>query len=97
MPDVSREELWKARVDQWRESGLSQRAFALLHGFPEHQVGYWVRRLGGQAATPALLPVSIKHVPATAPALSLRSPSGWTVALPASVPASWLAELLRGL
>ena len=97
MPDVSREELWKARLGQWRESGLSQRAFALQHGYPEHQVGYWVRRLGAPAATPALLPVSIKQTPTAVPALSLRSPGGWTVALPASVPASWLAELLRGL
>ena len=97
MPEVSREELWKARVGQWRESGLSQRAFALQQGFPEYQVGYWVRRLGAPAATPALLPVSIKQAPTAVLTLSLRSPSGWSVALPASVPASWLAELLRGL
>jgi hypothetical protein len=27
-----RRELWKKRVQQWRDSGLSQRAFALQHG-----------------------------------------------------------------
>jgi hypothetical protein len=29
--------------------------------------------------------------------MSLRSELGWTLTLPSDVPASWLAELMRGL
>jgi hypothetical protein len=83
---------------QWRTSGLSQRAFALKHGIPIRQVGYWVRRLtrAQVALAPALLPVRV--MPAVAPAaLSVRSEQGWTLTLPSDVPASWLAELMRAL
>ena len=44
MASQSKEEIWKERIARWRESGLSQRAYALQHGHPVRQVGYWVRR-----------------------------------------------------
>lgn len=82
---------------QWRASVFSQRAFALKHGIPIPQVGYWVRRLtrAQVALAPALLQVRV--MPAVVPAapLSLRSEQGWTLTLPSDVPASWLAELMR--
>jgi hypothetical protein len=92
----AKEEMWKARVALWRESGLSQRAFAQKHGHPVRQVGYWVRRLAENVAPAPLLPVAIKQVTA-APALVLRSPQGWAMEVPAGTPVSWLAELLRSL
>jgi hypothetical protein len=76
--------------------GLSQRAFAIKHGIPIRQVGYWVRRLRGAPTAPALLPVRVAPTMAAAP-LSLRSEQGWTLTLPGDVPASWLAELMRAL
>ena len=54
-----REKVWQERVAQWRASGLSQRAYAIEQGFPIRQVGYWVRRLPGAQAVPALLPVRV--------------------------------------
>jgi hypothetical protein len=93
-----REQLWQERVAQWQASGMSQRAYAMEHGFPVRQVGYWVRRLTKSQAAPALLPVRV--TPAAVPAavaISLRSERGWTLTLPGDVPASWLAELMRAL
>ena len=92
-----RQKVWKERVAQWQASGLSQRAYAMEHGFPVRQVGYWVRRLAKSPATSALLPVRVASVVPAAVALHLRSERGWTVTLPTDVPASWLAELMRGL
>ena len=89
--------LWRERVAQWRASGRSQRAFALDRGYPQRQLNYWTRRVAAQDAMPALLPVAIKRAVSAAPAMSLRSPSGWTVMLPPELPTSWVAELLRGL
>lgn len=97
MANKEREALWAGRVAQWRDSGLSQRAFGLQQGYPQRQLSYWVLRLAAQAEAPALLPVAIKRVVSTAPAVSLRSPSGWTVMLPPDLPTSWVAELLRSL
>ena len=97
MRNMEREQLWQERVAHWQASGLSQRAYAIAQGFPVRQVGYWVRRLAGSQALPALMPVRIASVPATVSAISLRSEQGWTLSLPGDVPASWLAELMRSL
>jgi len=95
--NTEREQLWQERVAQWQSSGLSQRAYAIEHGYPIRQVGYWVRRLTQSQVTPALLPVRIEAVVAPAAPLSLRSERGWTLTVPSDVPASWLAELMRAL
>lgn len=97
MADMERTDLWKERIAQWRNSGLSQRAFAANQGYSQRQLNYWVRRLAGPVVQPALLPVSIAASVSAAPAVSLRSPSGWTVTLPPALPASWVAALLREL
>lgn len=96
MANSEREKVWQIRVAQWRASGLSQRAYAISQGFPIRQVGYWVRRLAGAQAVPALLPVRVAAAVTTAP-LTLRGENGWTLSLPGDVPASWLAELMRAL
>jgi len=97
MVNAEREALWKERVAQWRNSGQSQRAFAEKHGYAQKQLNYWARRLGMLAGQPALLPVTIAAPVAAAAALTLRSPSGWIVTLPPSLPTSWVAALLRDL
>ena len=89
--------MWQERIAQWQASGLSQRAYAIEQGFPVRQVGYWVRRLTGEQAVPALLPVRVTLVAAPALAISLRSERGWTLTLPGDVPASWLSELMQAL
>jgi hypothetical protein len=97
MANQARQALWKERVAQWRDSGQSQRAFALSQGFPQRQLNYWARRMSTMDAAPALLPLSIQRPVSVAPAVSLRSPSGWTVTLPEALPTGWVAELLRAL
>lgn len=95
MKAKEREVLWQARVQHWRESGLSQRAYALQQGYPIRQMGYWVRRLKPVEPAPAaLLPVRVAAPPA---AITLRGDKGWTLALPGNVSASWLADLIRAL
>jgi len=97
MADMERTDLWKERVAQWRNSGLSQRAFAATQGYSQRQLNYWVRRFAVPVVQPALLPVSIAASVSVSPAVSLRSPSGWIVTLPPALPTSWVAALLREL
>lgn len=103
MVNKEREAQWRVRVARWRESGLPMRAFAIQDGYRLHQLSYWVHRLSTPAtpdtmpAPAALLPVQVTRTASEAPEISLRSPSGWTVLLPAELPARWLAELLREL
>lgn len=93
--NIEKEALWRGRVAQWRDSGLSQRAFGIQQGHPQRQLSDWVRRLSARDTTPALVPVEIKPGVSAAPAVSLRSPSGWTMLLPPDLPARWVAARLR--
>ncbi|KAB8037182.1 IS66 family insertion sequence element accessory protein TnpA [Janthinobacterium aquaticum] len=97
MSNEERQKVWQERVAQWRDSGLSQRAYAIEQGFPIRQVGYWVRRLAKVSSVPGLLPVRVAPAAALPLAISLRNEHGWTLSLPGDVPASWLAELMRAL
>lgn len=92
-----REKIWHERVAQWRASGLSQRAWAIEQGYPIRQVGYWVRRLAGAQAMPALLPVRVAPAVGNLAPIKLRHENGWTLMLTCEVPVSWLAELMRAL
>lgn len=95
----ARRTLWMERIQEWRTSGLTQRAYARQLGVPTHQVRYWVVRLGETNAAAQLVRISIKHrAPANqAAGLTLHSPSGWTVTMPPNLPAAWLGELLQAL
>ncbi|QYF94848.1 hypothetical protein KY495_06595 [Massilia sp. PAMC28688] len=50
MANDEREQLWRDRIAQLQASGMTQRAYAVEHGYSEHQVGYWVRRITKPAA-----------------------------------------------
>ena len=99
MTNTEREAMWRERLEQWKVSGLSQRAYSFAQGWPERQIGYWSRRLARMDAAPvaALLPVRVQAVTVAPSSICLRSESGWTLALSGDVSASWLAELMRAL
>ena len=98
MANNEREQLWQGRVAQLQASGMTQRAYAMEHGFSEHQVGYWVRRITQPQAKPTLVPVRVAtSAPPAMTAIGLRKERGWTLTLPSNVPVSWLAELMRAL
>lgn len=91
-----RQQEWQERVAQWRASGLSQRAFALEHGFSQKQISYWSRRLASLPPSPRFVAVHVAAAGGSG-AISLRSAHGWTLTLPRDVSASWLAEMMRAL
>jgi len=97
-----RRALWKERVQQWRDSGLSQRAFARQEGWPIRQAGYWIRQFRDDVGPPAameLIPVSVKsaNVSVAGPGILLRGAGGWSVEIPAGQGSAWLADLLQRL
>ena len=97
MANSEREQLWQERVAQWQSSGLSQRTYAIEHGFSARQVSYWVRRLTGTQEAPGLVPVRVAPAAPLAKPITLRSEHGWTLSLPIDVRIGWLAELMRAL
>jgi hypothetical protein len=88
---------WRQHIEAWQRSGLSQAAYCA-----EQQLNArtFTARLSDYRKLPkldstALIPVPIQA--AAAEAIVFTHAQGHRLELPASTPASWLAELLRCL
>src|SRR5215471_14274266 len=58
--DERKERQWQRRIDQWRVSGLSVRAFCAQHGLAQASFYAWRRVLERRAAEqPAFVPVQV--------------------------------------
>ena len=94
-------QFWRAHVEAWDRSDLTQAAYCAAHGLSTKSFYRW-RHKQGEAVQPAspsapltLVPVSVSPSPAST-MVRLHSPGGWRIELPASnVP--WLADVLRHL
>lgn len=45
MANKTNQELWEERILSFQASGLSRRAWCQEQKLPEHQLGYWLRKL----------------------------------------------------
>ncbi len=96
MTEQEKHSMWTERVAAWAASGESMRAYALRNGWPARQLAWWKKRLAeAPVGAPAVMPIRIRQSN-TAGAIRLAGPN-WSLELPATTPASWLAELLRAL
>jgi len=58
--DERKERQWQRRIDQWRASGLSVRAFCARHGLAQASFYAWRRVLERRTAEqPAFVPVQV--------------------------------------
>jgi hypothetical protein len=88
---------WRQHIEAWQRSGLSQAKYCA-----EQQLNArtFTARLSDYRKLPqldstVLIPVQIK--PAVTEVIVFTHAQGHRLELPASMPASWLAELLRCL
>jgi hypothetical protein len=90
---------WRQHIEAWQRSGLSQAAYCA-----EQQLNArtFTARLSDYRKLPkldstALIPVQIQPQPAVTEVIVFTHAQGHRLELPASMPANWLAELLRCL
>jgi transposase-like protein len=98
--DGEKERQWRRRIDQWRVSGLSVRAFCARHGLASASFYNWRRALQRRAAEkPAFLPVQVvaDAVPTQASALEVILTDGRTVRVAPGFDAAALRLLLAVL
>ena len=50
-------------VDDWRQSGLSQAAYARQHQIPPHRLSYWTRELAATSPTPPAATIQRQAAP----------------------------------
>ena len=69
--DARKEQQWRQRIERWRASGLSVRAFCARHGLAQPSFYAWRRELQRRdAEQPAFVPVCL--VPDDVPARDAR-------------------------
>src|SRR6516162_9999072 len=98
--DERKERQWRRRIDQWRASGLSVRAFCALHGLANASFYAWRRVLERRAAEqPAFVPVQVvaDTMPAQTSALEVVLADGRTVRVAPGFDAATLRQLLAVL
>ena len=93
---------WKAHINAWQSSGLSQAAYCRQHQLVYTSFSARLCEFRAQAKTspPApsvLLPIHVQPSPSPEVSLVLHHAKGHRLELPAGVSASWLAELWRCL
>ena len=58
---------WKVIIDDYKQSGHTQSVYSTLHGFPTHQLRYWIKRLSIKSDNTiekqenTFVPVRIEH------------------------------------
>jgi len=92
-------QFWRAHVEAWHRSDVTQREYCAKHGLAERACYRWRRKeqdaIAAANSSLTLVPVSV-GTPATGSVVRLHSPGGWRIELPDGN-VSWLAELLRQL
>ena len=98
--DEQKERKWQRRIEQWRASGLSVRAFCARHDLATASFYNWRRVLERRAMErPAFVPVQVvaDTPPPQAGALELVLPNGRTVRVTPGFDAVTLRQLLAVL
>jgi hypothetical protein len=95
-------EHWLTHITAWQSSGLSQAAYCRQHQLTYPTFSARLCEFRAQAklsppALPVLLPIQVQSPPIPKVGVILHHGKGHRLELPASVCASWLAELLRCL
>ncbi|MBU2788914.1 IS66 family insertion sequence element accessory protein TnpB [Acidithiobacillus sp. VAN18-1] len=106
MMKEEKRELWRARVEDFRGSGLTVGAYCAREGIAVSSLHYWRKRFGGRLQqksaaeeTGPFLPVTLTYtspVPA-AGVMEIRLLSGRVVVLSAPVDTGWLRTLVQVL
>jgi hypothetical protein len=98
--DEQKERQWRRRIDQWRESRLSVRAFCAQHGLSPASFYHWRRVLARRAAEqPVFVPVQVvaDAMPVQASALEVVLADGRAVRVAPGFDAATLRRLLAVL
>lgn len=92
-------EFWRAHLEAWHRSDVTQREYCAKHELGEKAFYRWRRKekdaIAATKSSLTLVPVSV-GTPATSSVVRLHSPGGWRIEI-AGGNVSWLADFLRHL
>lgn len=93
------QEFWRAHLEAWHRSDLTQKEYCASHGLGEKAFYRWRRKekdvVAAAKLSLTLVPVSV-GAPTLGNVVRLHSPGGWRIELQAG-DTPWLTDLLRQL
>lgn len=97
----AKETWWREILGRQVASGLSVRAFCRQEGIGEASFYYWRRAIrtrdAGPPPAPAFVPAVIRGAETREASILLEWDAGPRLRLPMTIPATWVAELLRAV
>ena len=89
--------LWEQRRAQYKESGLSRRAFCKKHHLKLSTLGYWLSRLGKQEKESGLVELYHASVAPLAAGLVVRVGQDYRIEIRRGFDAQLLSEVIQAL
>ncbi len=93
MENQSRKVRMQKLIEQWQQSGKSQKAFTTDNNINYHTFRYWIEKFNSQENTSEFIQLNKSSV--TGANICLRYPNGIELLLPAQIPLNLLKGLLR--
>ena len=94
--------IWRRRVEEQQDSGLSTKVYCAREGLAVASLHYWRKRLGGRqregaVQAPDFMPVTLAPTSPVAPVapIEIRLRSGRSLQLSGRVDLSWLRSLVQ--
>jgi transposase-like protein len=96
MESDEKKAVWRARIQEWEQSGMTAREFARRHGFHENTLSSWKRKL---VASGSMTPVGLIHLAGNASeaAIEVVSARGFSVRVRRGVDVELLRAVLHAL
>jgi len=90
--------IWKAHIERWQQSGLSQVAYCREHRLTLHQFYYWKKKLVQPDTDISFVPLDLsQHLPVVVKATSLNlfTPSGYKIEVGQGFDPATLKQLIN--
>jgi len=78
-------------VEQWRESGMTQKDFAESHEVKLSTLRYWIRKRRDEMSSGSFIPLNLS----AGQAIRLYYPNGMEIELPAQTPVRIIRDLIN--
>lgn len=101
VPSLSRQVFWQRHINEWRDSGLSKKAYATQNSLVYQQLVYWCSKDEKKADDKAQVSdnfVAVSMAPVHhEPRLSIRLPNGITITDIDQHSIAWVGKLVEQL
>lgn len=93
---------WKAHLEAWRASGLSQAAYCHRHQLSLASFGYWRGKWRSASmlcapSTPAMLPIVVATVPRSGDRIEVTLPNSVQAQIPVDMDSTRWVPMIRAL